>query len=47
MVPAYLFEVKTPGESKAPWDYYKLMATTPGEETYRPLADGHCPFVKA
>ena len=47
LTPAYLFEVKTPAESKAPWDYYKLVATTPGPEAYRPLADGHCPFVKA
>ena len=30
LVPAYLFEVKTPAESKGPWDYYKLVATTPG-----------------
>ena len=47
LVPAYLFEVKKPSESKGPWDYYKLMATTPGDEAYRPLADGHCPFIKA
>jgi branched-chain amino acid transport system substrate-binding protein len=47
MVLAYLFEVKTPGESKGPWDYYKLKVTTPGDEAYRPLADGPCSFVKA
>ncbi len=47
LVPAYLFEVKTPAESKGPWDYYKLVATTPGDEAFRPLADGHCPFIKA
>ena len=47
LTPAYLFEVKTPSESKAPWDYYKLIATTPPDEAYRPLADGHCPFIKA
>ena len=28
--PAYLFEVKSPAESKYPWDYYKLIATIPG-----------------
>ncbi|MGE0222596.1 MAG: ABC transporter substrate-binding protein [Acetobacteraceae bacterium] len=44
---AYLFEVKKPSESKGPWDYFKLVATTPGEQVYRPLADGHCSFVKA
>jgi branched-chain amino acid transport system substrate-binding protein len=47
MVAAYLFEVKTPAESKGPWDYYKLKVTTPGDEAYRPLADGHCSFIKA
>jgi branched-chain amino acid transport system substrate-binding protein len=47
LVNAYLFEVKSPQESKGPWDYYKLLATTPGPEAFRPLADGHCPFVKA
>lgn len=47
LVPAYLFDVKKPSESKGPWDYYKLLATTPGDEAFRPLADGHCSFVKA
>jgi branched-chain amino acid transport system substrate-binding protein len=47
LVASYLFEVKTPAESKAPWDYFKLVATTPGEEAFRPLADGHCSFIKA
>lgn len=47
LVPAYLFEVKKPSESKGPWDYFNLVATTPGEEAYRPLADGHCSFIKA
>ena len=44
--PAYLFEVKTPGESRNPWDLYKLVATTPGQEAFRPLAEGGCPLVK-
>jgi branched-chain amino acid transport system substrate-binding protein len=47
LVPSYLFEVKKPSESKGPWDYFKLVATTPGEEAFRPLADGHCGFIKA
>ncbi len=47
LVNSYLFQVKQPSESKAPWDYYKLIATTPGDQAFRPLADGHCPFVKA
>lgn len=41
----YLFEVKTPSESKGPWDYYKLLATIPGEEAFRPLDKGECPLV--
>jgi branched-chain amino acid transport system substrate-binding protein len=45
--PVYLFEVKTPAESKAPWDYYKLVATTPMDQAFRPLADGGCPLVHA
>jgi branched-chain amino acid transport system substrate-binding protein len=47
LVPAYLFEVKQPSESKGPWDYFKLVATTPPDQAARPLADGHCTFVKA
>jgi branched-chain amino acid transport system substrate-binding protein len=47
LTPAYLFEVKQPSESKGPWDYYKLLVTTLGDQAYRPLADGHCPLVKA
>jgi branched-chain amino acid transport system substrate-binding protein len=44
--PMYLFEVKKPAESKGPWDYYKLRATIPAEQAFRPLADGDCPLVK-
>jgi branched-chain amino acid transport system substrate-binding protein len=44
--PMYLFEVKTPAESKGPWDYYKLRATIPADEAFRPLAEGGCPLVK-
>ena len=40
--PAYLFEVKAPRESRAPWDYYKLLQATPGEQAFRPLAEGGC-----
>jgi branched-chain amino acid transport system substrate-binding protein len=42
----HLFEVKAPSESKGPWDYYKLVATTPGEEAFRPMDQGECPMVK-
>ena len=44
--PAYLFQVKSPAESKYPWDYYKLIATIPAEEAFRPLAESQCPLVK-
>jgi branched-chain amino acid transport system substrate-binding protein len=44
--PAYLVQVKTPAESKAPWDYYKIVATIPADQAFRPLADGDCPLVK-
>ena len=43
---AYLFEVKKPAESKGPWDYYKLRATIPAAEAFRPLAQSDCPLVK-
>src|SRR3989441_5806105 len=46
MHPAYLFEVKKPSESKAPWDYYKVRATIPAEQAFRPLDQGDCPLVK-
>ena len=44
--PMYLFEVKSPAESKGPWDYYKVRATIPADEAFRPLAEGGCPLVK-
>jgi branched-chain amino acid transport system substrate-binding protein len=43
----YLFEVKKPEESKAPWDYYKLRATIPAAEAFRPIEEGGCPLVKS
>jgi branched-chain amino acid transport system substrate-binding protein len=43
----YLFEVKKPSESKGEWDLYKLIATVPGDEAFRPLDKGGCPLVKA
>jgi branched-chain amino acid transport system substrate-binding protein len=44
--PMYLFEVKKPSESKAPWDYYKTRATIPVEQAFRPIDQGDCPLVK-
>lgn len=47
MNPMHLFEVKSPEESKYPWDYYKLVRTLSAEEAFRPLDQGACPLVKA
>jgi branched-chain amino acid transport system substrate-binding protein len=44
--PAYLFEVKKPSESKYPYDYYKVRATIPAEQAFRPEKEGGCPLVK-
>ncbi|HET7262561.1 MAG TPA: ABC transporter substrate-binding protein [Casimicrobiaceae bacterium] len=44
--PAYLMQVKTPAESKYPWDYLKLVATIPADEAFRPLKDDGCSLVK-
>jgi branched-chain amino acid transport system substrate-binding protein len=43
--PMYLFEVKKPEESKGPWDLYKLRATIPADEAFRPFSEGKCPLV--
>jgi len=45
--PAYLFEVKSPAESKYPGDDFKLRATIPANEAFRPLKDDNCPLVSA
>jgi branched-chain amino acid transport system substrate-binding protein len=42
----FLFEVKKPEESKAPWDYYKVIAEVPGDQAFRPINEGNCPLVK-
>jgi branched-chain amino acid transport system substrate-binding protein len=44
--PAYLVEVKAPAESKGPWDLYKIRATIPADQAFRPMAEGGCPLVK-
>jgi branched-chain amino acid transport system substrate-binding protein len=43
---AYLVEVKKPSESKGPWDYYKIRATIPADQAFRPEKEGGCPLVK-
>ncbi|XQU71220.1 Branched-chain amino acid transport system substrate-binding protein [Cupriavidus sp. H18C1] len=42
----YLFEVKTPAESKYPWDYYKVLATVPGDQAFIPPSKSKCPLLK-
>jgi branched-chain amino acid transport system substrate-binding protein len=44
--PAYLVEVKKPSESKGPYDYYKIRATIPADQAFRPMDQGDCPLVK-
>ena len=46
IIPAYLFEVKKPEESKYPWDYYKLIASISPEDAAKPLEASECPLVK-
>ena len=38
-------QVKTPAESRGPWDYYKILGTVPGDQAFRPMAEGGCPLV--
>ena len=42
----YLAQVKTPAESKYPWDYYHIRQTIPADEAFLPLAQSKCPLVK-
>ncbi len=45
--PSYLWEVKTPGESRGPWDYYKPVGSTPADQAFRPLDKGGCTLAGA
>jgi branched-chain amino acid transport system substrate-binding protein len=47
LCPSYLFEVKSPRESRGRWDYYKLVQTTPAAEAFRPLNEGGCSLVRS
>ena len=46
LCPAYLFQVKSPTESTHPWDYYRLMSTTPADEAWEPLTESQCALLK-
>src|SRR5690606_8505865 len=45
--PAYLYQVKSPAESREPWDYYRRLRTIPAEQAFRPIAEGGCPMVQS
>ncbi len=47
MHPVYLLQAKSPAESKQPWDYFKVVATIPGDHAFRPLDEGKCPMISA
>jgi len=42
----YLAQVKTPQESKYPWDYLNILKVIPGQEAFRPLTESECPLIK-
>jgi branched-chain amino acid transport system substrate-binding protein len=41
-----LLQVKKPGESKGPWDYYHVKAVIPGDQAFKPLSQSTCPLVR-
>jgi branched-chain amino acid transport system substrate-binding protein len=47
IIPSYLLEVKKPEESRGPWDYCKVLQTTPAGEAFRPMAEGGCALVRS
>jgi branched-chain amino acid transport system substrate-binding protein len=42
----YIMQVKTPSESKQPWDYYRLVEKMPGDQAFGKLSDSKCPLLK-
>ena len=47
ITPTYLFQAKSPAESKGGWDGLKLITTTPADEAFRPMSQGGCSLVKS
>jgi branched-chain amino acid transport system substrate-binding protein len=45
--PTYLFSVKSPAESRGPGDVYKVLAVTPADQSFRPIAEGQCAMAKS
>jgi branched-chain amino acid transport system substrate-binding protein len=42
----FLMQVKSPADSKEPWDYFKLVQTVPGEQAFTTVADSKCSLMK-
>jgi branched-chain amino acid transport system substrate-binding protein len=42
----FLMQVKSPAESKVKYDDYKILAETPGDQAFRPMEEGHCPYLE-
>lgn len=42
----FLVRVKSPAESKAPWDYDDVLQTVPGATAFRPLNETGCPLAE-
>jgi branched-chain amino acid transport system substrate-binding protein len=42
----YLYQVKSPSESKGEWDLYKLVSTVPADQAFQPLSESRCPLIK-
>ena len=47
LLPAYLYQVKSPAESRSRWDLQKLVATTPADQAWKPLAEEGCSLAPA
>jgi len=47
LLPMHLFKVKAPKDSTGEWDVYDLVTSIPGEQAFRPLAEGGCPYISA
>jgi branched-chain amino acid transport system substrate-binding protein len=44
--PMHLFLVKSPGESRGPWDYFQLLRSLPAGQSFRPMAEGGCALAR-
>jgi branched-chain amino acid transport system substrate-binding protein len=42
----FLMQVKSPEASKSKFDYYKVLAEIPGDQAFRPIEEGHCPYLE-